>query len=355
MGSDDGRILVVDDDALNRVLLSTSLQDAGYLVGLAEDGLQALDALRSQPFDVVLLDLIMPEMDGYQVLEHLKADSSLRHIPVVVISAVDDMESVVRCIAMGATDHLPKPFDPLLLHARINASLATKRLHDQEQAYLKQLHLEQEKSERLLLNILPAPIAHRLKEGEGIIADSFAEVTVLFADLVGFTLLAGGLPPRELVDSLNHIFSAFDGLVAEHGLEKIKTIGDSYMAVGGLPTPRPDHAEAAADIALAMLDEINRARADTGRPLHLRIGVATGPVVAGVIGTRKFSYDLWGDTVNIASRMESHGVADSIQVSPETYHRLREAYVLEERGEIEVKGKGKMKTYLLRGKRAATP
>jgi class 3 adenylate cyclase len=345
-----GNILVVDDDIVYQTLLTSKLKRDGYTVTKAQNGRQALEILQSQSFDVVLLDIEMPEMDGYQVLEQMKNDEILRHIPVIVISGEEGMESVIRCIEKGALDFLPKePFNAQLLNARINAALAAKRLHEEEQKYLT----EKEKSEQLLLNILPVPIAERLKQGEEIIADSFDEVTVLFADIVGFTKLSEQLEPAELVGNLNDIFSVFDELAKEHGLEKIKTIGDNYMIVGGLPTPRPDHAEAVAKMAIDMQKGIARFNAVRGESLHIRIGMNTGPVVAGIIGTTKFSYDLWGDTVNTASRMESHGVEDGIQVTAATYERLKDKYVFEDRGIIQVKGKGEMKTYLLTGRKTS--
>lgn len=212
------------------------------------------------------------------------------------------------------------------------------------------LRAEQEKSEHLLLNILPISIKERLKLNPGPIADSFEEVTVMFADIVGFTQLSERISAKELVDILNHVFSAFDQLAQKHGLEKIKTIGDAYMAVAGVPAPREDHAEAIAQMALDMQQEVSRFAALTGQKLSIRIGINTGPVVAGVIGINKFSYDLWGDTVNTASRMESHGEAGAIQLTESTYQRLRNKFLFEKRGAIQVKGKGQMVTYWLRGK-----
>ena len=208
---------------------------------------------------------------------------------------------------------------------------------------------EQERSERLLLNVLPSPIAARLKQGEAVIADRFPEVTVLFADLVGYTASSDHSSPERVVQVLGELFSALDRLAERHGLEKIKTIGDAYMAVGGLPEPRPDHAEAVAEMALAVREEVGRHLDPAGQPLAVRIGIATGPVVAGVIGTTKFSYDLWGDTVNTASRMESHGVEGCIQVTERTYRRLKDRYRFQRRGPIKVKGKGELVTYLLLG------
>lgn len=222
----------------------------------------------------------------------------------------------------------------------------TKRLEAEEA-----LRQQQAQTERLLLNILPYPIANRLKQEESTIAEDFAEVSVMFADIVGFTQLASSLNPIELVNLLNNIFSAFDLLCEQHDLEKIKTIGDAYMVVGGLPTRRDDHAEAIAEMALDMQAAIAQFRDQTGKEFNIRIGINTGPVVAGVIGLKKFSYDLWGDTVNIASRMESHGIPGQIQVTGATYERLQDKYLFQERGVILVKGKGEMKTYFLIGRK----
>lgn len=215
----------------------------------------------------------------------------------------------------------------------------------------EQVKIEQQKAENLLLNILPEPIADRLKLQENTIADSFAEVTVLFADIVGFTKLSSEIPAAELVGLLNEIFSRFDRLVGKHGLEKIKTIGDCYMVVSGLPVPREDHAEAIAEMALDMQAEIAKFNQAVDTSLRMRIGIHTGPVIAGVIGIKKFIYDLWGDTVNIASRMESHGIPGCIHLSEATYECLKNRnYLLKERGTIDIKGKGQMRTYLLEGR-----
>ncbi len=214
----------------------------------------------------------------------------------------------------------------------------------------QKLKAAQERSERLLLNILPVSIAERLKQEQSTIADSFTEVTVLFADLVGFTELAEGTSPTALVELLNLIFSKFDQLAEQHGLEKIKTIGDAYLVVAGLPEPRTNHAVAVAQMALDMQQALHQVNEQTGRALTIRIGIHTGPVVAGVIGLKKFAYDLWGDTVNTASRMESHGIPGKIQVTRATYDCLKEHYLFEERGPIFIKGKGLMTTYLLQEK-----
>ncbi|WP_341735692.1 adenylate/guanylate cyclase domain-containing protein [Microcoleus sp. CAWBG640] len=213
------------------------------------------------------------------------------------------------------------------------------------------LKFQQDQTEKLLLNILPKPIAERLKVEQSTIADSFEEVSVLFADIVGFTELSARMSPTELVKRLNVIFSQFDQLAEEYGVEKIKTIGDAYMVVGGLPTPRDDHAEAIAEMALEMQAKIAKLSAQTGEDLAIRVGINSGPVVAGVIGVSKFTYDLWGDTVNVAARMEVTGVAGSIQVTDVTYELLKDKYLFKNRGLTPIKGKGDMVTYWLQGRK----
>ena len=227
------------------------------------------------------------------------------------------------------------------------------------------LQRSQQQTERLLLNIFPPSIADLLKQSgqagqteadlkqpAAIIAEHFAAVTVLFADIVGFTQITAALSPIELVDRLNQIFSSFDQLTERHGLEKIKTIGDAYMVVGGVPKPRPDHAEAIAEMAIEMQTVITQFNREHRQALNIRVGIHSGSVVAGVIGTRKLAYDLWGDTVNIASRMESHGSAGQIQVSASTRELLQKQYWFEPRGEIQIKGKGAMVTYWLKGRKS---
>ncbi|MDP8905126.1 MAG: adenylate/guanylate cyclase domain-containing protein [Chloroflexota bacterium] len=215
----------------------------------------------------------------------------------------------------------------------------------------RQLAAAHRENQRLLLNILPPAIAERLLRGDRVIADRFDEVTLLFADIVDFTILSSGLSAIEVVGLLNDVFNVSDRLADEHGLEKIKTIGDAYMVVGGLPEQVPDHAERVADMALALGDELSRLAAGEGQVLSLRMGIHLGPAVAGVIGTRKFIYDVWGDTVNTASRMESHGVPGRVQVTEPVFRRLAGAYRFERRGVIDVKGKGPMETWFLLGRR----
>jgi adenylate cyclase len=345
------RILVVDDHQSNRDLLSRRLARESHDVVTAASGEHALELVGEQPFDLILLDLLMPGMSGYDVLGRLKQDPRHRDIPVIMISALDQIESVARCIEAGAEDYLPKPFDPVILRARINACIEKKQLRDREQVIMRQLRIEKEKSEALLRNILPMPIVSRLNLGETAIADQVEDATILFADLVGFTSLSTRLSAIRLVQLLNALFSEFDRLSVQFGLEKIKTIGDAYMVAGGLPAPSRNHAETIADMALGMLEASRRTGDRLGVPLAMRIGLHTGPVVAGIIGTHKFSYDVWGDTVNTASRMESHGAANEVNVSEASYLRLRDRFAFEPRGRIHLTGKGPVEAYFLRGRR----
>lgn len=349
------KILVVDDSRTLRRILTMSLKNLGLNnVVEAANGLEAVEVIRSQPVDLVLLDLEMPELDGLGVLEVLKKDIEFKMLPVIVISGADQIEKTIRCIEIGAEDYLPKPYDPILLRARILSSLEKKRLRDQDKRNLELLHqekqlleIEQLKTEKLMLNILPKPIADRLKRGEKNISGSYPEVTILFSDLVGFTKMSSQISAGDLVTLLNDLFTRFDTRAESLGLEKIKTIGDAYMAVGGLPIPRNDHAQICADMALGMYSDLADFNRTHNLELAMRIGLNTGPVVAGVIGFTKFSYDLWGNTVNTASRMESTSQIGRVQISPTTLAALGDTFVTEDAGEVECKGLGKIRTHFL--------
>jgi class 3 adenylate cyclase len=343
-------ILVVDDNASNRDVLARRLTREGHAVVTAENGAVALELVERQDFDIILLDLIMPEMSGYEVLRRLKTAERTSHIPVIVISALDEIDTVVRCIEAGAEDYLTKPFNPILLRARVGASLEKKWLRDREKKFIADLEREKHRSETLLLNILPQKIVSRMQNGEMVIADRILEATILFCDLVGFTTLSQKLPADRIIDFLSKIFSAFDALAAEQGVEKIKTIGDAYMVAAGIPEVQEDHAFRIAALALRMLDAVDDIAKATGLKLQARIGIHSGPIVAGVIGTHKFAYDVWGDTVNTASRMESHSQPGRIQVSATTRLALGDRFNFEHRGSIEVKGKGFMETFFLDAK-----
>lgn len=320
----------------------------------AVDGSDAVAKMHSAPFDLVLLDMEMPVMTGLEVLAAMNLAPDLKGLPVIVISGADQIDMAVQCIEAGAEDYLTKPPNLTLLRARVTTSLEKKRLRDLERLRLLQLQAEKElverereKSDRLLLNILPSAIAGRLKGGEKSIANGHATVSVMFADLCGFTALSRKTTPADLVSMLNQIFTAFDLIVEKHGVEKIKTIGDCYMLVGGIPLQRDDHAAVVAECALEMIDALAGINRANGTDLHMRVGIHSGPVVAGVIGKIKFTYDLWGDTVNVASRMESSGQPGRVHISEQTEAQLRGQFALEDRGFVECKGLGAVKTFFL--------
>ncbi|OLT61972.1 adenylate/guanylate cyclase domain-containing protein [Moorena bouillonii] len=479
-----GVIVIVDDSPTNLGVMFELLSNSGFKVLVAQDGYSALQKVNYAQPDLILLDIMMPGIDGFETCRRLKAQESTRDIPVIFMTARTDTLDKVKGFRLGAVDYLTKPVQHEEVRARVNTHLKLGRLQKQLQAQNFQLQQEikqkqeaehkyrsifenategifqvtpegqfitanpalarilgyqspkelinqvtdigqqlylapmrrddilalihkeetlsevesevyrkdgiviwiseniravrdnfgdllyyegtlsditerkkaedelrraRTEAELLLLNILPQPVAEQLKKGERTLAESFEDVTVLFADLVDFTKLSTQTSPTELVEILNVIFSEFDQLAEEHGVEKIKTIGDAYMAVAGLPKACKYHADAIAKMALDMQKLIAQYNAQTNHNFRLRIGINSGPVVAGVIGIKKFSYDLWGDTVNMASRMESQGIPGGIQVTVTTYEKLKDKYRFEQRQPFEVKGKGKMTTYLLTG------
>jgi adenylate cyclase len=536
-------ILVVDDTPDNLRLLIRILQKNGYKVRPVTNGFSAIDAIHSSAPDLILLDIMMPELDGYELCKKLKSEPQFSEIPIIFLSALEEGINKTKAFEVGGVDYITKPFQVKEVLMRVGNQLAVRslqielqkknqklteqnvQLHEEiaerrkvametnllleatqaisksddfesaidvvlklicetiewnlgeawipssdekvlksalgryasdsrfsefrqiswqltfergvgipgriwlsqkpewiddvstasEQVFLRSeiaaniglkaafgipiiadnqvlailifyrekaldcqprflelvsavatqlgsliqrkqaesaLKLQQEQTEKLLLNILPKPIAERLQKKQKLIADHFDEVSVLFADLVGFTEFCAHKSPTELVEILNGIFSEFDRLSESHGLEKIKTIGDAYMVVGGLPTAREDHAEAIALLALEMQVALKNFNVKRGENFQLRIGIHTGSVVAGIIGISKFSYDLWGDTVNVASRMESNGLPGKIQVTGEIYDRLNERFTFEKRGDVSIKGKGKMLTFWLTGEKS---
>lgn len=342
-----GSVLLIDDNPSSLDLLTHRLEREGHSVCACSDGEAALRATQNLDFDLVLLDLLMPGINGIDVLKRLRDDARTAAIPVVMMSGVDATDSVVRSIEAGADDYLVKPLDPVLLRVRLSALLERKFLRDREVARTEQLRLEREKSERLLRSMLPLPIVERLRRGETVIADQYPSATVMFCDLVGFTEIAGRLSARRTVALLNTVFSALDDLSAAHGLEKIKTIGDAYMVAGGLPRRHADHTAAVAAMALKVPETVRQAGQLHGEPLETRIGIHTGPVIAGVISTDKLAYDVWGDTVNVASRMERAGTPGRVHVTAEVRAALGEDHGYEALAPIDIKGKGLMETFLL--------
>ncbi len=338
------RVLLVDDNPTNLQVLYQALEEQGYELLIAQSGEEALEIAGAAKPALILLDINMPGMDGFETCERLKADEVTKEIAIIFLSARDQVQDKVKGLQLGAVDYVSKPFQFEEVVARVNTQLELRRAKEE----LRMMH---QQADSLLLNILPRSIAERLKESERNIVDSFPEATILFCDLVGFTPMAAQTSPGELVKFLNGIFSEMDQLAGKYGLEKIKTIGDAYMVAGGVPDPRADHAAAVADFALELLQRLPSLAERMQLPVKLRIGIHSGPVVAGVIGEKKFAYDLWGDTVNTASRMESSGGEDRIHISQVTHDLLAEGYEFEQRGNMMIKGKGEMETYYLLNKK----
>ena len=332
------RILIVDDVDDNVFTLERRLRRFVEAdISSASNGRAALDQLHANACDLVLLDMQMPEMDGMAVLEHMKADMELRDIPVIMVSAVDDVETVLRCIKLGADDYVQKPFNPDLLRARVEAALERKRLRDQQEGFLAQLRAEKVRADDLLHAVLPKSVVGELKVNGRFMPRRHDEVAVLFCDLVGFTEYCDQNSPEHVVEGLEALVSSFETVVESHGLEKIKTIGDAFMATAGMLRYVENPALAAAECGLAMIS----ATREHGHGWQVRIGVHQGPVVAGVLGKQSFIFDLWGDTVNVAARIAAEAEPDTIVVTSATWPLLGASSRGRTLGEFDLKGKGK--------------
>ena len=344
-------ILIVDDNEDNRYTLQLLLESDGHeRISSAASGNEAIALIQKEKFSLVLLDLMMPDLNGDEVLKVIKSDPDKRDIPVVMISADTDAEKVSQCIELGADDYLPKPCNPTILRARIGAALRRHSLRALENEYVGKVESEKRHSENLLRNILPVEIATRLRNGESNIADHFDDATVIFADIVGFGKITARMKAYEIVACLNQLFSEFDRLAEDVGVEKIKTIGDNYMAVCGLPTPRPNHARLAAKFALDMVAATARLRSRLPVPFTIRVGLHSGPVMAGVIGTRKFAYDVWGDTVNIAARLEAASAPNRVLASATTMKSLGSEYCFDGPHKVESKEGRMLEGYFVTAK-----
>jgi adenylate cyclase len=350
-------ILIVDDKPANVSLLDQMLRGAGYSNITSTSHPRDVTQLhRANHYSLILLDLQMPGMDGFEVMAELKTIETDGYLPVLVVTAQPDLK--LRALKAGAKDFVSKPFELAEVLMRVYNLLEVRLLHLEARRLFVQVQAEQKVSERLLLNVMPAAIVQRLKaqpqSADGsieIIADSFPEATILFAGLHDFSRLTESMPAAEVVALLNRIYSGFDALTEKLGLEKIKVMGESYMIAAGVPVPRADHAEAIAEAALALQEQIALHDAPNGETFSLRIGINTGPVVAGVIGKTKFTYDVWGETVNTAWHMETYGSPGYIQVNQTTYTKLRDKYNFEDRGEFSIKNEASLKTYFLKDRK----
>jgi adenylate cyclase len=341
-----GRILVADDNDANADLLRRMLARMGHQVTVVTDGAQALAALGRERFDLLLLDIVMPNVDGFEVLRRCKADERLRDVPVVMISSMDESSAVARCIELGAADHLPKPFEPVLLRARVAACLEARRLRDNEVEHLARLERERERTRELLRAILPDPVVEELETTGSVKPRRHEQVAVLFADIVGFTSWCDTREPEEVLPHLQRLVETWERTVERHHLQKIKTIGDGFLAVGGLLEVVEAPVAGCVRCGQDMLADIEGLQLGWS----LRVGIHVGPVVAGLLGHRRFQYDLWGDTVNTAARVEHHGVHGGITLSAAAWEALRP---LEPRGRslgrVAVKGKGDLELFAFEG------
>ena len=327
-----GRLLVVDDNKVNRLLLGRGLEGQGHQVAFAENGRQALDMLREDEFDLVLLDIQMPVMDGYEVMDKLTGDPDLRSIPVIVVSSLEELDSVVRCIEMGAEDYLTKPVNPVLLRARIGASLEKKRLRDQQR--------------ELLRRFATAEVAQDLAESGFSLGGRYVEATAMFSDIRGFTAIAESQSPADTIELLNtYYILMFEAITGAGGVVN-QMVGDGLMAIFGAPLRLPNHGEQAVRAALEMTEMIelfNAGQAAAGRPtIRIGIGIATGQVIAGYTGTqRRATYTCVGDTVNLAARLEAHTkvAGEPILIDEHTRRSLGPGIEALELGPARIKGK----------------
>lgn len=338
-------VLVVDDNLTSRMKMSMAAKQLGHMTEGAADGQAALELLADGGFDLVLLDIEMPVLDGYGVLEAMKADARLRDIPVIVISAVEDMSAVVKGIELGAQDFLPKDFDRVLFAARVGACLGQKLLRDQEATYLAQIETERRRADDLLHATLPARAVSELKETNEVKPRRYEDVVVLMVDVVDFTDYCDKNPPELAVRHLQNLVARFEEITFSHGLEKIKTIGDAYMATADLLQPHADAALATARCALDM----SRVAASVSDGWQVRVGFHIGPVVAGVIGRHQHLFDIWGDTVNTAARITSMAQPGTVFASADVWARLQDSCIGQSQGALPAKGKGALEVFQING------
>lgn len=335
-------ILVVDDNEDNRYTLVERLKRLGYSgIETAENGRQALEMLAERNFDAILLDVMMPGINGYEVLERLRSDAKMGDVPVIMISAVDQLESVVRCIELGAEDYLFKPFNAVLLKARLGACLEKKRLRDREREHLKEIERQRRKADDLLHVILPAQAVQELKARDRVEPKRHDNVAVLFCDIVDFSPYCDDHDPEEVVANLQRLVEAFETVAELHNMEKIKTVGDAFLATAGLLRANDDPVYSCVRSAFRMIDAARRLPA----AWEVRVGIHSGAVVAGVVGHKTFSFDLWGDTVNLAQRLSTHGEPGSVNLSATAWRAVAERCSGHALGRIPLKGLGEVELF----------
>ncbi len=336
MRVEPGRVLIVDDNRMNRMKLSRSLVQQGHATAEAVNGREALELLRAETFDLVLLDILMPEVDGFQVLREMKDDRVLRDLPVIVISAMDEMDSVVRCIEMGAEEHLPKDFDPVLLNARIGASLEKKRLRDE---VIEQLKFIRE----IFGKYVPESVAKQIVASKGMLEPKQLKATILFTDIENFTTTAESIPPKQVVQMLSEYFPAVIEPITRHGGVVNQFQGDAMLVTFNVPIEDPLHAEKAVKAA-SEIQEVLKGQTFAGVELRTRIGINTGDVIAGNVGAGdRINYTVYGDAVNVAARIEqlNKELGTLVLISESTVDLLRDKNVVESMGDVSIRGKKK--------------
>ena len=340
------KILIADDDPVSQSILSDLVKNQGYEVLLASNGTDAWNILKSDPqLHVAFIDWMMPGLDGPQLCAKIKAEITDRYVYAIMITAKDQKDDLIQGMEAGADEFISKPVHEGELISRLRAG---ERMLN----YETRLRKEMQRSEELLMNIMPPRIAERLKAGEQYIADFFPNATILFLDIVGFTDWCLRMDAMAMVEQLNSLFAVFDVEINKLGLEKIKSVGDAYLVAGGVPNPQPDHAHAMAKLALAIQSRIAEMNKHRLQPWCIRTGITSGPVVAGVIGQKRFIYDVWGDTVNNANRLENAAGANEILLSESTQKLISGAFDCEPMGAIELKGLGAHKVWRLIGVKA---
>lgn len=334
-------ILIIEDSKTQALQLQLMLRSLNYNTTLVTNGLKAIEAIKHRPPALIISDLLMPEMDGYELLKHLKRNSEWRNIPVIVVTAIDKVDSAVLCIEQGAEDYLEKPFNLTLLKARVNACLEKKRRNDLEHQHMKEIEKEKQRYNELLEIILPPRIVEELQRYNTVKPRRFEDVAVLFCDVVSFTSYCDKHHPEEVIDILQSLVGTFEELTDKYHLEKIKTIGDAFMSTAGLLYQLPNSVENAIKCGIEMIKHT---------PLRspqweVRVGIHKGPVIGGIIGKKKYLFDIWGDTVNIAQRMQSLAHPNEISISSYAWQDVKDIFTPTAKSIVNVKGKGIMEVY----------
>lgn len=341
MDENQSRVLIVDDIEENLRVLTETLTEEGFYPLQAKSGERAIAIAKKAQPDLILLDIKMPGMDGYETIAKLKEDPGTAAIPVIFISALNQIEDKVKGFTSGAVDYVSKPFQKEEVIARVSTHLSLRRA-------LRNVEIEREKSEKLLLNVLPLSVAEELKEAGSCKPQYFENVTIFFSDFIGFTKLSSELEPEVLICHLNDMFTVFDDIMERNHCERIKTIGDAYMAVSGIPEEDPDHGINIVKASIEICRFLEKHNRENSIPWNVRIGIHSGSAVGAIVGTKKYIYDIFGDSVNTASRMESNSEPNRINISETTWTLVKDRFECEKRESIEVKGKGPMDMYFVK-------